>query len=49
MIGTDILGKWIINGYFINTEQGPSCWGLKNYTIANNHPHVFDYLNDLIF
>jgi hypothetical protein len=47
--GQDAFGLWTIYGYFVNTHKGPTCWGLKNYTNADSHTHLFYEQNDVVF
>lgn len=49
MKGDDIFGSWVLDGYFINTEKGPTWWGVKNYTNVSNDDHAFYKENDVIY
>lgn len=31
ILGQDIYGSFKINCYFVNTEKGPTNWGVKNF------------------
>lgn len=48
MKGQDIYGMWVIKGYFVNTEKGPTVWGLKNYYNMENNTLDFENQSELI-
>lgn len=41
ILGQDMYGSFKINGYFLNTEKGPTNWGVKNFDNAENSSIYF--------
>lgn len=46
--GQDIYGSFKINGYYVNTEKGPTNWGVKNYENIENSSIYFEKHSEIV-